>query len=662
MHLILIIFFQAQSSETAESKGSPGFFSQMLSELAAPLYEEDEQDFLSEDREPENPSVQDEVGGDDPEDAIDETSNGEDNQPNFASSRFEKSVTENVNSARTVDKETYFGGATESDAHQGKGKDQPFPNVSMEGNVLDSLLHLSTLDSAEVKSKNPVLPDVHTGEPDVEINSKLEEGSVDLNKVQSEQDPAVNTESESSVEQVNDRDIDSQGEEERSNSNKMQSEQDSTVNSVNDEDSNTESSGREEPAEKEAEIDSGGENRGRQDPEQEEPRSAGSSGGTRFDKKHPHYENGTTELSDEELEHLRVKSKPSLEQIPSDALEEDEQDLRKNKKEEAVKNRLSQEQIPSDALEEEEQDLRKNRKEEAEEQEAKERSKEQARKFRLEKAKRDAEEKEKVLEEQARNLLSLEKEKRDAEKKKATEEQARKLVLEKEKRDAEKKKVIEEQARKVVLEKEKRIAEEKKKAMEEQARKVRLEKEKMAAEVEKIRKEEEARQLRLESLKKQRQQIEETEKRLRREEEEKGLPLKKLLISGMERIEEEVDDKVPEDKGIDQEKENPTQDKEETSEDSEDEEHMKIKGAFDRKMAEEEAALKRRLEILSEERRNFEKLAEEYRVSKKERQQKEQEEKLSTKDSAESELSKAATAVSPSPKQDKTSQDQGWYM
>ena len=602
---------QALSSETSESKGSPGFFSQVFSELAAPLYEEDEQDFLSEDREPENPSVEDEMGDDDPEDAIYETSNDEDNKPNFAPPRFEKSVTENVNSARTAEEETYFGGATESDADQGKGEDQPkLPNASKEGNVSASLPYSSTLDSANAENKNPELPDEQTGEPDVEIDSRLEEGSTDLDKVQSEQDSALNTKYESSVKQTDDKEIESHQEKEQSNSKKMQFEEDLTVNSVNAKDSKTEPSVKENPAEKEAEIDSAGVNRGKQDPEQEEPRSADSSGGTPFDKKQPHYEDGTKELSDEDLEHLRVKSKP-------------------------------QEQVPSDALEEEEQDQKKNKKEEAEEQEAKERMEEQARKFRLEKAKRDAEEKKKVLEEQSRNPM-LEKEKRDAK---------------------EKKKAVEDRTRELLLEKEKRIVQEKKKAMAAQARKVRLEKEKKAAEEEKQQKEEEARQLRLESLKKQRQQIEETEKmemeRLRREE-EKEISLKKLSVA--ERKEEGVDDKVPEDEGIDQEKENPTQEKGKTSEDSEDEEHMKIKGAFDQKMAEKEAALKTRLEMLNEERRKFEKMAEEYRVRKKERQQKEQEEKMSTKHSAESELSKAVTAVSPSSKQVKTSHDQGWYM
>lgn len=562
---------QAPPAETAESKGSPGFFSQVLSELAAPLYEEDEQDFLSEDRESENPSVEDETGGDDPEDAIYETSNGEGNKPNFASPQFAKSVTENVNSARTAEKEIYFGGASESDANQGKGKDQTLPNaseeqaVNEEGNVSESLPLSSTLDSADAENMNPELPVEQTGETDVEIESRLEKGSTDINRLQSEQDSTANTKSESLVEQTDDTEIDSQKEKEQLDSNKIRFEQDSTVKSANAEDLKTEPLVKEETAEKEAEIDSTSVNKGSQDPGQEEPRSADSSARTRFDKKQLHYEDGTTKLSDEDLEHLRVKIKPS------------------------------QEQVPSDALEEEKEDLRQNRKEELEEQEAKERMEEQVRKPRLEKEKRDAEEK--------------------------------------------------------------------KKAMEEQERKLRLEKEKKVAEEDKQWKEEEARQLRLESLKKQRQQIEETEKmemeRLRREE-EKEIPLKKQ--SDAERKEEVVNDKVPEDEGIDQGKENPTQEKGKTSEDEEDEEHMKLKGAFDRKMAEEEAALKRKLEMLNEERRNFEKMAEEYRVSKKERQQKEQKEKMSTKQSPESEPRVAATAVSPSSKQVETSHDQGWYI
>ena len=648
---------QASSSETAESKASPGFFSQMFSELAAPLYEEDEQDFLSEDREPENPSQEDEMQDDDQADAVYETSNGEDDQPIFASPQFEKSVTENVNSARTAEEETNFGGATESETDQTKGEDQPLPNASKEGNVSGSLPHSSV---ANAENENAEFPDTHTGEPDVGINSRLDERSIDHDRLQAELDAAANTKNESSLEQTDNKEINSQEEAEQVNNNRRQFEQDSTVNSINTEDLNTETSVKEEPAKKEAEIDSADVNREMQDPEQQELRSADSSAVTRFDKKQPDHEVGAAELSDEALKHLRVKSKPSQVEVPSDALEEEEQDLRKNSKEEADE-------------QEEEQDLRKNNKGEADEQETKERMEEEERKFRLEKEKRDAENKKKAMEEQTRKLM-LEKEKRIAEakknKKKAMEEQSRNLRLE-ENGDAEKeKKALEEQTRKLMLEKEKRIAEDKKKVMEEQARKVRLEeeKEKKAADEEKRRKKEEqrkeeARQLRLESLKKQRQQIEETEKmemeRLRREE-KKEISLKQQ--SGAERKEEEVDDKAPEDERIDQEKVNPTQEKRKTSEDHEDEEHMKIKGAFDQKMAEEEAAWKRRLQMLSEERRNFEKMAEEYQVSKKERQQKEQKaKKMSTKHSAESDLRKAATAVSPSSKQVKTSHHQGWY-
>ena len=758
---------QASSSETAESKASPGFFSQMFSELAAPLYEEDEQDFLSEDREPENPSQEDEMQDDDQADAVYETSNGEDDEPIFASPQFEKSVTENVNSARTAEEETNFGGATESETDQTKGEDQPLPNASKEGNVSGSLPHSSVANAenenaefpdthtgepdvginsrlddqpifappqfeksvtenvnsartaeeetnfggatesetdqtkgedqplpnaskegnvsgslphssvANAENENAEFPDTHTGEPDVGINSRLDERSIDHDRLQAELDAAANTKNESSLEQTDNKEINSQEEAEQVNNNRRQFEQDSTVNSINTEDLNTETSVKEEPAKKEAEIDSADVNRGRQDPEQQELRSADSSAVTRFDKKQPDHEVGAAELSDEALKHLRVKSKPSQVEVPSDALEEEEQDLRKNSKEEADEQEEEQDLRKNNKEEadkqEEEQDLRKNNKGEADEQETKERMEEEERKFRLEKEKRDAENKKKAMEEQTRKLM-LEKEKRIAEakknKKKAMEEQSRNLRLE-ENGDAEKeKKALEEQTRKLMLEKEKRIAEDKKKVMEEQARKVRLEeeKEKKAADEEKRRKKEEqrkeeARQLRLESLKKQRQQIEETEKmemeRLRREE-KKEISLKQQ--SGAERKEEEVDDKAPEDERIDQEKVNPTQEKRKTSEDHEDEEHMKIKGAFDQKMAEEEAAWKRRLQMLSEERRNFEKMAEEYQVSKKERQQKEQKaKKMSTKHSAESDLRKAATAVSPSSKQVKTSHHQGWY-
>ena len=631
---------QTSSSETAEGKASPGFSSQMFSELAAPLYEEDEQDFLSEDTEPddepENPSQEDEMRDDDQADAIYETSSGEDGEPKFASPRFEKSVSENLNSARTAEEGTNFGGATESDTDQAKGEDQPLPNGIKEGNVSGSLPHsLPHSYSANTENKNQEFPD--------------------------------------------------------------------TVNSVK---------------EKEAEIDSASVNWGRQDPEQQKPRSADSSAATRFDRKQPGHEVGATELSDEVLDYLRVKSKPSQVKVPSDALEKEEQDVRKNNKEEAdeqeeqqdlrknnkeeAEEKKEQQDLRKNNKEEadeqeeqqdlrknnkeeaeeqkeqqdlrknnkeeadeqeEQQDLRKNTKEEADEQEMKERMEEQETTLRLEKDKRDAEEKTKVLKEQSRNQR-LEENGDKEKKKKAMEAQTRKLMLEKEKRVPENnKKAMEEQSRNPKLEKEKRDEEEKNKAIKEKARKVRLDKEKKAAEEKKQRKETEAKQVRIESLKKQLQQIEETEKmemeRLRREE-EKEISLKKL--SGIERKEEEVNDKVPEDKGTDQEKVNPTQEKGESSEDNEDQEHLKIKGDFDQKMAEEEAALTRRLEMSSEERKNFEKIAEEYRVGKKERQQKERKaKKMSTKHSDDSDLRNVATAVSPSSKV-VTSHHQGWYM
>lgn len=53
------MFLQAPAAETAESKGAPGIFSQFVSELAAPFYEEDEADFYSEDRSSVDPSSED---------------------------------------------------------------------------------------------------------------------------------------------------------------------------------------------------------------------------------------------------------------------------------------------------------------------------------------------------------------------------------------------------------------------------------------------------------------------------------------------------------------------------------------------------------------------------------------------------------------------------
>ena len=39
----------AENAEPVEGQGSPGFLSRIISEIAAPLYEEEEEDFLSED-------------------------------------------------------------------------------------------------------------------------------------------------------------------------------------------------------------------------------------------------------------------------------------------------------------------------------------------------------------------------------------------------------------------------------------------------------------------------------------------------------------------------------------------------------------------------------------------------------------------------------------
>ena len=53
------MFLQAPAAETAESKGGPGILSQVLSELTAPFYEEDEADFDSEDSSSVDPSLED---------------------------------------------------------------------------------------------------------------------------------------------------------------------------------------------------------------------------------------------------------------------------------------------------------------------------------------------------------------------------------------------------------------------------------------------------------------------------------------------------------------------------------------------------------------------------------------------------------------------------
>ena len=53
------MFLQAPAAETAESRGGPGIFSQVLSELTAPFYEEDEADFDSEDSSSVDPSLED---------------------------------------------------------------------------------------------------------------------------------------------------------------------------------------------------------------------------------------------------------------------------------------------------------------------------------------------------------------------------------------------------------------------------------------------------------------------------------------------------------------------------------------------------------------------------------------------------------------------------
>ena len=53
------MFLQAPAAETAESRGGPGIFSQVLSELTAPFYEEDEADFDSEDSSSVDSSLED---------------------------------------------------------------------------------------------------------------------------------------------------------------------------------------------------------------------------------------------------------------------------------------------------------------------------------------------------------------------------------------------------------------------------------------------------------------------------------------------------------------------------------------------------------------------------------------------------------------------------
>ena len=53
------MFLQVPAAETAESKGGPGILSQVLSELTAPFYEEDEADFDSEDSFSVDPSLED---------------------------------------------------------------------------------------------------------------------------------------------------------------------------------------------------------------------------------------------------------------------------------------------------------------------------------------------------------------------------------------------------------------------------------------------------------------------------------------------------------------------------------------------------------------------------------------------------------------------------
>ncbi|KAJ7384644.1 hypothetical protein OS493_020223 [Desmophyllum pertusum] len=122
---------QAPSAETVESKGSPGFFSQVFSELTAPFNEVDEQEFLSEDSDSENPSLDDQTGDDDdPEDKNDETSNDEGDKPDFATLPFAKSVTEDVNSARTADQQLPVEGDSESGANQELGQDSTIKSAN----------------------------------------------------------------------------------------------------------------------------------------------------------------------------------------------------------------------------------------------------------------------------------------------------------------------------------------------------------------------------------------------------------------------------------------------------------------------------------------------------------------------------------------------------
>ncbi|XP_078352009.1 uncharacterized protein LOC144636697 isoform X2 [Oculina patagonica] len=473
---------KSQSAEDAESKGSPGFFSQVLSELAAPLYEEDEQDFLSEDSDS-DPPTEEQARDDDPEDAL-----AEGDKPNFVNSgQSTDQETQNANSGEPSQEDHTEGDKPEETRSNDKGDKPIFSTPVFMKSITENVHSARTTFVNDIQSERPLEEDTKEGLPEA------------------------------------------------------------------------------------SEV-----------------------------------------LSDEDLEHLRVKSKPVKEEGTSDV--------------------------------EEVEDPSEKRKEEKEEQDAKERAEEQAKK----------EEEERAAEEE----------------KQAVEEERRRLALEKE-RVAEEKKRIEEQEKKLALEKEKRAAEEKKREMEEQTRKLKLEKEKKAAEEERQKREEEARQIRLESLKQQHRQIEENKKReaerARKEkvQKEREESLKKQTdAKGNKEVAQDStgkvihrNDKVLDNGGTVEEKVKLTQEKGKTSKDEEDDEHMKLKGAFDRKMAEEEAALKRKLELLNEERQNFEKMAEEYRVSKKERQRKEQKGNKPTKQTR-GKSSKAATTVSQSSKQDKTTQDQ----
>lgn len=151
---------QSQSAEDAESKGSPGFFSQVLSELAAPLYEEDEQDFLSEDSDS-DPPTEEQARDDDPEDAL-----AEGDKPNFVNSgQSTDQETQNANSGEPSQEDQSEGDKPEETSND-KGDKPIFSTPVFMKSITENVHSARTTFVNDIQSERPLEEDTKEGLPE----------------------------------------------------------------------------------------------------------------------------------------------------------------------------------------------------------------------------------------------------------------------------------------------------------------------------------------------------------------------------------------------------------------------------------------------------------------------------------------------------------------